>query len=127
MDRPVSPLMLEGQPVSALAFHPDLVIAFKSVTRGRQTIILRHLRAEDPGALHVAGRRFIYGWSCDGGDCAEAGLFLGYDAQTERMYLLLIDEGVASLTVPTRGAPWPQPLHEAVVEAKPDLKSFRAE
>lgn len=122
-----SPLALAGRPVAELAAHPDVSIGFRSVARGRQTYILRHLRAEDPGALRVAENRYVFGWTCDGGDCAEAGLFLGYDSRTERFYLLLLDEGSASLTVPTRGAPWPAPLAEAVLAIKPDLRSFRAE
>ncbi|WP_424137480.1 hypothetical protein [Roseomonas chloroacetimidivorans] len=122
-----SPLTLVGQPVAALAAHPDVSIGFRSVVRGRQTYILRHLHAADPGSLRAARNRYIFGWTCDGGDCAEAGLFLGYDSKTERFYLLLLDEGVASLTVPTRGAPWPAPLAEAVLAVKPDLRSFRSE
>ncbi|MCR0980985.1 hypothetical protein [Roseomonas populi] len=118
---------MAGQPVARLAAHPDVSIGFRSVARGRQTYILRHLRAANPGALRVSEDRFVFGWTCDGGDCAEAGLFLGYDSRTERFYLLLLDEGVASLTVPTRGAPWPAPLAEAVLAVKPDLKSFRSE
>jgi hypothetical protein len=125
--RDPSPLTLIGQPVAVLAAHPDLSIGFRSVTRGRQTYILRHLHAADPGALRVAEDRFIFGWTCDGGDCAQNGLFLGYDTRTERFYLLLLDEGSASLTVPTRGAPWPASLAEAVLAVKPDLRSFRAE
>jgi hypothetical protein len=125
--RDPSPLTLAGQPVSVLAAHPDLSIGFRSVTRGRQTYILRHLRAANPGALKVAQDRFIFGWTCDGADCAQDGLFLGYDSRTERFYLLLLDEGSASLTVPTRGAPWPGPLAEAVLAVKPDLRSFHAE
>jgi hypothetical protein len=120
-------MTLGGQPVAALAAHPDVSIGFRSVTRGRQTYILRHLRAENPGALQTAEDRYVFGWTCDGGDCAQAGLFLGYDSETERFYLLLLDEGVASLTVPTRGAPWPAPLAEAVLAVKPDLRRFRAE
>ncbi|MBP0494393.1 hypothetical protein [Roseomonas indoligenes] len=113
--------------MTRLAAHPDVSIGFRSVTRGRQTYILRHLHAADPGALRVAENRYVFGWTCDGGDCAEAGLFLGYDSRTERFYLLLLDEGSASLTVPTRGAPWPAPLAEAVLAIKPDLRSFRSE
>jgi hypothetical protein len=119
---------LEGQPVARLAAHPDLSIVFRSITRGRQTYILRHLRAAGPGKLEVdEAHRYVFGWTCDGGNCAQEGLFLGYDSQTERMYLLLLDEGYASLTVPTRGAPWPAPLAEAVLAVKPDLRSFRSE
>lgn len=125
--RDPSPLTLAGRPVAELAAHPDLSIGFRSVSRGRQTYVFRHLRAADPGALRVAENRYIFGWTCDGGDCAEAGLFLGYDGQTERFYLLLLDEGAASLTVPTRGAPWPGPLAEAVLAVKPNLRNFRAE
>ncbi|SHI45814.1 hypothetical protein SAMN02745194_00426 [Roseomonas rosea] len=120
-------MALAGQPVAALAAHPDISIGFRSVTRGRQTYILRHLRAEEPGTLRTAEDRYVFGWTCDGGDCAEAGLFLGYDSETERFYLLLLDEGVASLTVPTRGAPWPAPLAQAVLAVKPDLRRFRSE
>lgn len=122
-----SVLTLAGQSVATLARHPDLSIGFRSVTRGRQTYVLRHLRAADPGSLQVAEDRYVYGWTCDGADCARDGLFLGYDSETERFYLLLLDEGVASLTVPTRGAPWPGPLARAVLAVKPDLRSFRAE
>jgi len=126
-DRAPSALDLAGQPVSALAAHPDVVVILRSVSRGRQTYVLRHLRAAEPAPLHAAEERYVFGWTCDGGACAEAGLFLGYDTQTERLYLLLIDEGVASLTVPTRGAPWPAPMAEAVLALKPDLRNFRAE
>ena len=122
-----SPLTLMGRPVATLAAHPDLSIGFRSVARGRQTYILRHLRAADPGALRVAEDRYVFGWTCDGGDCAQEGLFLGYDTRTERFYLLLLDEGAASLTVPTRGAPWPGPLAAAVLAVKPELRNFRAE
>jgi len=122
-----SALTLAGQSVARLAAHPDVSILLRSVARGRQTYILRHLRAADPGTLRVAGDRYVYGWTCDGGDCPEAGLFLGYDIRTERLYLLLLDEGVASLTVPVRGAPWPAPLAEAVLETKPGLRRFRSE
>lgn len=126
-DRAPSPLGLAGQPVPALAAHPDVVVILRSVTRGRQTYVLRHLRAAAPAALQTAKERYVFGWTCDGGDCATAGLFLGYDTQTERLYLLLIDEGEASLTVPVRRAPWPAPLAEAVLAVAPDLRHFRAE
>ena len=124
-DRAPSPLLLTGQPVAALAAHPDLSILIRSVARGRQTYVLRHFRAGGP--LRTAEGRYVFGWTCDGGNCAEAGLFLGYDTLTERTYLLLLDEGAASLTVPTRGAPWPAPLAQAVLEAKPGLRNFHAE
>ena len=126
-DRAPSPLALAGQPVPALASHPNVVVILRSVTRGRQTFVLRHLRATEPAPLRTAEERYIFGWSCEGGDCAEAGLFLGYDTQTERLYLLLIEAGEASLTVPVRRAPWPAPLAAAVLAAKPDLRHFRAE
>ncbi|MBP0444947.1 hypothetical protein J8J14_09140 [Roseomonas sp. SSH11] len=121
------PLSLAGQTVAALAAHPDVTIVFRSVTRGRQTYILRHLRAAEPGRLSTAEDRYVFGWTCDGGDCAQDGMFLGYDTETERLYLLLLDDGAASLTVPTRGAPWPAPLAEAVLAVKPDLRRFRSE
>jgi len=120
-------LALAGQPVPRLAAHPDVSILLRSVARGRQTYILRHLRAADPGALRTASDRYVFGWTCDGGNCPEEGLFLGYDTRTERLYLLLLDEGVASLTVPVRGAPWPAPLAEAVLAVKPGLRRFSAE
>lgn len=126
-ERAASALELAGHPVRELAAHPDVVVILRSVTRGRQTYVLRHFRAPDPGALRVAEDRYVFGWTCDGGECAEAGLFLGYDTETERLYLLLVDEGVASLTVPTRRSPWPGPLAEAVLAVKPDLRNFRAE
>ncbi|MFC0387810.1 hypothetical protein [Muricoccus vinaceus] len=127
VDRAPSALNLVGQPVSALAAHPDVVVILRSVTRGRQTYVLRHLRAAEPGGLHSADDRYIFGWTCDGGDCPQEGLFMGYDTQTERLYLLLVDEGVASLTVPTRRSPWPAPMAEAVLAMKPDLPNLRAE
>jgi len=122
-----SPLTLAGRPVAALAAHPDVSIGLRSVTRGRQTYVLRHLRAADPGALRTAGDRFVFGWTCDGGDCAANGLFLGYDTRTERLYLLLLDEGSASLTVPTRRSPWPAALAAPVLAVRPDLPNFNVE
>lgn len=122
-----SPLTLEGQSVAKLAAHPDLAAVFRSVVRGRQTYIYRHLHAADPGSLRTKDQRYVFGWTCDGGDCAQEGLFLGYDTQLERIYLLLLDEGYASLTVPTRRSPWPAQLAEAVLAVKPDLPSFRTE
>ncbi|WP_376088229.1 hypothetical protein ACE7GA_15735 [Roseomonas sp. CCTCC AB2023176] len=116
-----SPLDLAGQPVRALAFHPDLAIGFRSVVRGRQSIVYRHLHAMAPG-LTVRDARFVYGWTCDGGDCARNGLFLGYDLAAEQFFLLLLDAGEASLTIPPRGAPWPAELAAPVLGLRPDLR-----
>ena len=126
-DRAPSALELGGQPVPSLASHPDVTVLLRSVARGRQTYVLRHLRAPEPGTLSVAEGRYVFGWTCDGGECPEAGLFLGYDTRTERLYLLLLDEGVATLTVPTRRSPWPAPMAEAVLAVKPDLQHFHSE
>lgn len=116
-----TPLDLAGRPVSALAFHPDLTIGFRSVVRGRQSLVYRHLQAPGPG-LTVRDGRYVYGWTCDGGDCARNGLFLGYDATDERFFLILLDAGDASLTVPPRGAPWPPEVSAPVLQLRPDLR-----
>lgn len=116
-----TPLDLAGRPVSALAFHPDLVIGFRSVVRGRQSAVYRHLQASGPG-LTVRDGRFVYGWTCAGGDCARDGLFLGYDSAAEQFFLLLLDGGEPSLTIPPRGAPWPAELATPVLDLRPDLR-----
>ena len=126
-DRAPSPLELRGQPVPTLAAHPDVTVLLRSVARGRQTYVLRHLRSPEPGRLSVAEDRYVFGWTCDGGACDEAGLFLGYDTRAERLYLLLLDGGQATLTVPTRRSPWPAAMVEAVLAVKPDLPNFHAE
>ncbi len=112
---------MAGRPVRELAAHPAVRIGFRSVVRGRQSIVYRHLQATGPGLAVEAGR-FVYAWTCEGGDCATNGLFLGYDARDERFFLILLDDRNPSLTVPPRGAPWPPELAAPVLAVRPDLR-----
>ncbi|WP_426958271.1 hypothetical protein [Muricoccus radiodurans] len=110
-----------------MAGHPDVAIGFRSVVRGRMSYVARHLMASGGEGLRVEDGRFVFGWACEGRNCAKDGLFLGYDARTERFYLILLDEGDATLTIPPRGAPWPGVLARAVLAVRPDIRRLEPE
>ena len=110
---------LAGMTLRELAAQPGAAPTVRSVVRGRQEVIFRHLRA--PGAPVQAAQGYAWAWGCNGGDCARDGLFLAYEPTTGNLWMLLLQGGELDRQVPPRGSPWPEFLVRAVSAERPDL------
>ena len=108
-----------GMTLQQLAAQPGVAPTLRSVVRGRQEVIFRHLRA--PGNPVQAADGYAWAWGCNGGDCPREGLFLAYEPSTDNLWMLLVREGELDRQVPPRGSPWPERLVRAVSTQRPDL------
>lgn len=119
---PETALALAGQPVLALAQHPDVSGGLRAFTGGHQRAAAERVRMPGPG-LQVVEERFIYGWGCAPDGCAKDGLFLAYDVVRERTYLLLVEEGQVMVAVPPRRGIWPAALEAPLARFAPDISA----
>lgn len=110
---------MNGITLRELAAQPGVAPTLRSVVRGRQEVIFRHLRA--PGEPVRADQGYAWAWGCNGGNCARDGLFLAYEPATDNLWMLLVQEGELDRQVPPRGSPWPEALARAVSAQRPDL------
>jgi hypothetical protein len=105
-----------GQPVLALAQRPELTTGLRFNSGGHRSVLAARLR--DPGPpVALAEDRYLFGWACRVEGCRIGGTFLAYDLETERMFLLLTDNGAVRLSVPPDPRGWPEAL-------RPGLQTF---
>lgn len=110
---------LAGITLRDLAALPDVAPLLRTVVRGRQSAVFRHLRA--PGTATRTRDGVAWAWGCEGGDCARDGLLLAHHPASGTLWLVLLQEGEATLTVPPRRSTWPEVVRAAVAEHRPDL------
>jgi hypothetical protein len=105
-----------GQPVLALAQRAELTTGLRFNSGGHRSALAARLR--DPGPpVAVAAGRYLFGFGCHRDGCREGGVFLAFDTQDDRMFLLLTDHGSVRLSVPPDPRAWPEAL-------RPGLQAF---
>ncbi|TDG22546.1 hypothetical protein [Paracraurococcus ruber] len=96
-----------------MAAHSAVSLALRNAARGRQQAVYAGLRLPGPPVALVEGR-WLAGWGCaDAGasqGCTGRGLFLAVDSATERLFLMLLEDGVPVYLAPHRTGHWPRPL-----------------
>lgn len=98
-----------GQPVLALAQRPELTTGLRFNSGGHRAALAARLR--DPGPpVTLAEGRYLYAWGCRPEGCREGGVFLAWDMQDARMFLLLTEQGGVRLSVPPDPRAWPEAL-----------------
>ncbi|MCX7685633.1 MAG: hypothetical protein N2Z67_10250 [Acetobacteraceae bacterium] len=80
---------------------------FRSAVRGRQALAAEALRAPVTVPVEVTEGRWLGARACAAEGCSRLGIFLGWDARTARLYLLLVEDGAPALLVPPGGTRWP--------------------
>lgn len=110
---------LAGLTLRDLAALPAVAPTLRAVVRSRQSAVFRHLRA--PGTAARTREGTAWAWGCEGGDCAREGLLLAHHVGSGALWLLLLQDGDATLVVPPRRSTWPAVVREAVAEHRPDL------
>jgi hypothetical protein len=115
---------LAGGTMVQLAAHPAVSILLRGAVRGRQQMVYEGLRLPGPPVLLHAGR-WLAGWGCADPDprqgCAERGLFLAFDTETERLFLMLLENGAPVYLAPPRTGRWPGALAGPFRAFAPDL------
>ncbi|MDO9708657.1 hypothetical protein [Paracraurococcus lichenis] len=107
-----------------LAAHPAVATPLRGAARGSQQKVYEGLRLPGPPVALQAGR-WLTGWGC--GDpapqpgCARHGLFIAVDAETERLFLMLLEDGAPVYLAPARTAHWPAELAAPFAGFAPDL------
>ncbi len=110
---------LEGQPLAALLTRPSVGLTLRQVSGGHQRAVSEGIRR--PGRLSVAAERYVSGHSCGEAGCDTEGLFVGWDAETGRVFLIVVEDASPVLTVPPRRAQWPEALRTAVAAFNPAI------
>ncbi len=109
-----------GQPVLALAQRAELTTGLRFNSGGHRGALAARLR--DPGPpVALAEDRYLFGWACRYDGCHEGGVFLAWDPQVERLYLLLTDSGRVRLSVPPDPQAWPEALRPGLMAFSPIL------
>ena len=108
---------LRGKTMQELGAQQDVAPMLRNVARGRQQVIFDHLRAPGEGVQVKNG--YAWAWGCNGGDCRENGLLIGYEPVDALFWMVLIRDGELDRQVPPRGSPWPAPLAAAVSAVSP--------
>lgn len=107
-----------------LAAHPAIAVAVRGVARGRQQSVFDGLRLPGPPVRLEQGR-WLSGWGCADpaprAGCAQRGLFIAVDAETERLFLMILDDGTPVYLAPHRMGHWPRALAAAFAEFAPSL------
>jgi hypothetical protein len=104
-ERPI--LELAGASIRDLAAHGEVAGLFRSAVRGRQAVVAAALRAPASTPVQVSEGRFLGARACAAEGCGRLGIFLGWDAETARLYLLVVEDGTPVLVVPPAGTRWP--------------------
>jgi hypothetical protein len=113
-----------GGTLVQLAAHPAVGILLRGAARGRQQIVYEGLRLPGP-PVALADGRWLVGWSC--GDpapergCVDRGLFMAFDAEGERLFLMLVEAGAPVYLAPPRTAHWPAALVAPFSDFAPGL------
>ncbi|MBL6458579.1 hypothetical protein JMJ55_24890 [Belnapia sp. T6] len=107
---------LAGADLVALAAAPGVSPLLRGAARGRQQSVYEGLRLPGPPVTLVE-ERWLVGWSRE----AERGLYLAYDTEQERLFLLLLIDGAAVFLAPGRWASWPAALAESFHRFAPGL------
>ncbi|PZW49176.1 hypothetical protein C8P66_103202 [Humitalea rosea] len=102
-----------GRPLLALVSYPNLPSLLRQVSGGQQGAMARAVRFDGPGLELTAGR-YLNSYACAPKGCAEDGVFLAYDTEEGRIFLMLVREGSMVIQVPPRRAPWPDVLEARV-------------
>ncbi len=118
---PEDPRALAGQPVLALASHPAVTLTLRQSSGGRQSAVARLARAPGPPLRVTPDGQVVYGWGCGAAGCGADGLFLGYDAVRERLFVVLFAESQSLLWVPPRASRWPATLEAPIAEFSPEI------
>ncbi|WP_198375879.1 hypothetical protein [Neoroseomonas rubea] len=109
-----------GQPVLVLAQRAELTTGLRFNSGGHRGALAARLR--DPGPpVALAGDRYLFGWGCRAEGCREGGVFLAFDTQDDRMFLLLTEHGAVRLSVPPDPRAWPEVLRPGLREFIPTL------
>ncbi|NOG73251.1 hypothetical protein [Roseicella sp. DB1501] len=113
-----------GGTLAQLAAQPAVAPTLRGAARGRQQKVYDGLHEPGPPVALWAGR-WLVGWSCADaareGGCRERGLFLAIDAETERLFLMLIEDGVPDYLAPARTGRWPAALAAPFADFAPEL------
>ena len=109
-----------GQPVLALAQRAELTTGLRFNSGGHRGALAARLR--DPGPpVAIAGDRYLFGWGCEAEGCRVGGAFLAFDMHTDRIYLLLTQNGTVRLSVPPDPRAWPAALQPGLRDFVPAL------
>lgn len=108
---------LAGADLVALAAAPGVSPLLRGAARGRQQSVYEGLRLPGP-PVSLVEERWLVGWGRE----AERGLFLAYDTEQERLFLLLLVDGAAVFLAPGRWASWPAALAESFHRFAPGLQ-----
>lgn len=113
-----------GGTLAQLAALPAVAGPLRGAARGRQQKVYDGLHAPGPPVALWEGR-WLVGWSCADpapeAGCRERGLFLAIDAETERLFLMLLVDGVPDFLAPARTGRWPAALAAPFAEFAAEL------
>lgn len=116
---------LAGGTLVEMAAASGISLPLRGAARGRQQMVYEGLRLPGPPVALVADR-WLVGWGCGDADaaaagCVERGLFLAFDLERERLFLMLVAEGEPVYLAPPRTGLWPQALAESFAQFAPGL------
>ncbi|MDB5373672.1 MAG: hypothetical protein JWP04_2314 [Belnapia sp.] len=100
-----------GGTLVQLGADPAVAVLLRGAARGRQQSVYEGLRLPGPPVALVAGR-WLVGWGAE----ADRGLFMAFDADGERLFLMLLLDGGPIYLAPPRVARWPDELAETFAE-----------
>ncbi|TCZ66704.1 hypothetical protein [Roseicella aquatilis] len=107
-----------------LAAHVAVSSPLRNAARGRQQTVYEGLRLPGPPVALQAGR-WLVGWGCadpaPAPGCRDRGLFIAFDVETERLFLMLVEQGAPVYLAPPRTGHWPAALAPAFDEFAPGL------
>ena len=107
-----------------LAAHPAVSSPLRNAARGKQQTVYEGLRLPGPPVALRDGR-WLVGWGCadpaPAAGCHDRGLFMAFDSGSERLFLMLLENGVPTYLAPPRTGHWPVGLGPAFLEFAPGL------
>lgn len=95
----------------------SVAILLRGAARGRQQAVYEGMRLPGPPVALVADR-WLVGWGSEG----DRGLFMAFDAEGERLFLMLLVDGGPIYLAPPRVALWPEELAEPFHRFAPGLE-----
>ena len=105
-----------GGTLVQLAAEPTVAVLLRGAARGRQQTVYEGLRLPGPPVALVADR-WLVGWGRED----DRGLFMAFDSQGERLFLMVIVDGGPIYLAPPRVARWPEALAEPFGQFAPNL------